>query len=76
MIPKENSGDEPDEELTACSCGPLLYFSIQIDGQRKLWRSHIFSEEKGPFTAPYFPHSLFPFIDFLTDFYLIQPVHN
>ena len=36
MIPKENSGDEPDEELTACSCGPLLYFSIQIDGQRKL----------------------------------------
>ena len=69
IIPKENLSDEPDEELTARSCcGPVLYFSTQIDGQRKSWRSHIFLEEKGPYTAPYFPYSLFPFIDFLIDF--------
>ena len=59
------------------NCSLLLwasYFSIQIDGQRKTWRSHIFLEEKGPYTASYFPYSLFPFIDFLIDFYLIQLV--
>ena len=35
-------------------CGPLSYFSLQIDGQLKSWSSHIFLEEKGPFTPPYF----------------------
>ena len=79
LVSKESqsSGDEPDEELTARSCcGPLLYFSIQIDGQRESWRSHIFLEKKGLSTAPYFPYSPFPFIDFLIDFYSIQPVCN
>ena len=71
---KNGSGDESHEELTSRSCcGPLLYFSLQIDGQCKSWRCHIFLEEKGLFTAPYFPYSLFPFIDFLIDFYSIQP---
>ena len=58
-------------ELTARSCGPLLHFFIQIDGQHKSWRSHIFSEEKEPYTAPYFHYSLSPFIGFLIDFYSI-----
>ena len=35
---------------------------------------HVFLQEKGPYTASYFPYSLFPFMDFLIDFYLIQPV--
>ena len=75
IIPKENLGGETDGELIVRSfCGPLLYFSIQIDGQRKSWRSNILLEEKGPYTAFYFPYSLFPFIDFLIDFYAIQPV--
>ena len=66
IISKENSSDELDEELTArFCCGPLLYFSSQIVSKRFLLRSHIYLEEKGPFTSPY---SWFPFIDFLIDF--------